>query len=187
MRHHAAFGRRSWSRRSMTQNLRTNLFSVGVFAHSTIDQWVSFFHFLFHFLTFIARCALWSLVVSPAILVVRPLLLFILRSSEFVSVAVQSVSCFERLVKPWFPSSDSILIVPFSYITTLQRKKKIGADRGGHWTPPARRKGASDSTTSLTRFKSLPVGIYCSTIQSVIHHVAKTVLFCALYRHSLGQ
>ena len=156
---------------------------------STIDQWVSFFHFLFHFLTFIATwCALWSLVVSPAILVVRPLLLFILRSSEFVSVAVQSVSCFERLVKqPWFPSSDSILIVPFSYITTLQRKKKIGADRGGHWTPPARRKGASDSTASLTRFKSLPVGIYCSTIQSVIHHVAKTVLFCALYRHSLGQ
>ena len=154
MRHHAAFGRRSWSRRSMTQNLRTNLFSVGVFAHSTIDQWVSFFHFLFHFLTFIARCALWSLVVSPAILVVRPLLLFILRSSEFVSVAVQSVSCFERLVKqPWFPSSDSILIVPFSYITTLQRKKKIGADRGGHWTPPARRKGASDSTTSLTSLK----------------------------------
>ena len=70
-RHHAAFGR-SWSRRSIvTQNLRTNLFSVGVLAQA-LYQWVYFFHFLFPFLTFIACVSvLESLVVSPAIILLE--------------------------------------------------------------------------------------------------------------------
>ena len=81
-RHHAAFGR-SWSRRSIvTQNLRTNLFSVGVLAQA-LYQWVYFFHFLFPFLTFIACVSvLESLVVSPAIILL-----------EFFRVSFYYVGC----------------------------------------------------------------------------------------------
>ena len=111
-RHHAAFGR-SWSRRSIvTQNLRTNLFSVGVLAQA-LYQWVYFFHFLFPFLTFIACVSvLESLVVSPAIILLEFFqsllllcrLLFILRSSEFVSVAVSQLFSVLEMELPWFPS-----------------------------------------------------------------------------------
>lgn len=62
MRHHAAFGRRSWSRRSMTQNLRTNLFSVGVFAQALVES-VSLFFPLFISL-FNLHCSVCFVIIS---------------------------------------------------------------------------------------------------------------------------
>ena len=82
-----------------------------------------------------------SLVVSPAILLeffqslllLCPLL-FILRSSEFVSVAVSQLFSVLEMELPWFPSSNSILIVPFltSRITAAAQEENWW---GGHWTP----------------------------------------------------